>query len=80
MLDRTWKLADRLGIHIDLREGDVQALTFADQSFDTAAATFVLCSVPDPVRGLRELGRVVKPSGRILPLEHGESMCLSWVG
>ncbi len=33
-------------------------------------ATFVFCSVPDPVQGLRELGRVVRPGGQILLLEH----------
>jgi ubiquinone/menaquinone biosynthesis C-methylase UbiE len=33
-------------------------------------ATFVFCSVPDPVQGLREIGRVVRPGGQILLLEH----------
>jgi ubiquinone/menaquinone biosynthesis C-methylase UbiE len=33
-------------------------------------ATAVFCSVADPVAGLRELGRVTKPNGRILLLEH----------
>ncbi|HOK07983.1 MAG TPA: methyltransferase domain-containing protein, partial [Syntrophales bacterium] len=33
-------------------------------------STFVFCSVPDPVGGLRELRRVCKPDGRILLLEH----------
>ncbi len=32
--------------------------------------TFVFCSAPDPIQGLRELGRVVKPDGQILLLEH----------
>lgn len=70
MLVRARVRASRLGIAVDLREGDVQALDFADSSFDTAVATFVFSSVPDPARGLRELARVVKPDGRILLLEH----------
>ena len=64
------KKASELGLSFDLREGDVQSLDFPDHFFDTVVATFVFCSVPDPVQGLRELRRVVKPSGRILLLEH----------
>lgn len=70
MLDRAQKRAQELGVAADLRVGDVQALDFPDNSFDTVIATFVFCSVPDPVQGLRELGRVVKPGGQILLLEH----------
>lgn len=64
------KKASELRLPFDLCEGDVQSLNFPDNSFDTAVATFVFCSVPDPVQGLRELRRVVKPSGQILLLEH----------
>lgn len=53
--------------------GDVQALDFPAASFDTAIATFVFCSVPDPVLGLRELARVVRPGGQVLLLEHMRS-------
>jgi ubiquinone/menaquinone biosynthesis C-methylase UbiE len=43
--------------------GDVRALDFLDNRFDDAVATFVFCSAPDPLLGLQELERVVKPEG-----------------
>jgi len=73
MLSRARLRAQGLHLKADLHLGDVQALDFPDSSFDTAVATFVFCSVPDPVLGLRELKRVVKPGGRIVLLEHVRS-------
>jgi ubiquinone/menaquinone biosynthesis C-methylase UbiE len=70
MLDRASHRAAALGLDADLRLADVQALEFRDGKFDTAVAPCVFCSVPDPVRGFRELGRVVRPGGQILLLEH----------
>jgi ubiquinone/menaquinone biosynthesis C-methylase UbiE len=54
----------------DLFLGDVQHLELPSAVFDTVVATFVFCSVPDPVQGLLEIGRVVRPDGQILLLEH----------
>jgi ubiquinone/menaquinone biosynthesis C-methylase UbiE len=70
MLARARQRARELGIDVDLQVMDAQRLMFPDATFDTAVATFVFCSVPDPVLGLRELARVVKPDGRIFLLEH----------
>ncbi|HZI19980.1 MAG TPA: methyltransferase domain-containing protein [Pyrinomonadaceae bacterium] len=47
-----------------------ERLPFADATFDAAFATLVICSVESPAAALSELGRVVKPGGRVLLLEH----------
>ncbi len=70
MLARARARARELDVVVKLYEGDVQQLAFAANTFDSAVATCVFCSVPDPVRGLRELNRVVKPNGKILFIEH----------
>jgi ubiquinone/menaquinone biosynthesis C-methylase UbiE len=70
MLWRARKKAMRDNVDAELLEMDAQQLAFSDDSFDTVFATFVFCSVPDPVAGLRELRRVCKPDGRLLLLEH----------
>jgi ubiquinone/menaquinone biosynthesis C-methylase UbiE len=70
MLKRAQKRAGLLGLDVRLLEMDTQSLGFPDHCFDTVFATFVFCSVPDPVPGLRELRRVCKPDGRLLLLEH----------
>jgi ubiquinone/menaquinone biosynthesis C-methylase UbiE len=64
------KEAAKLCLSFNIEEGDAQNLVYPDNFFDTAVATFVFCSVPDPVKGLRELRRVVKPDGQVLLLEH----------
>jgi len=56
--------------NISLIEMDAQNLKFKDNSFDYIICTFVLCSVPDPVKTLKEMKRVVKPNGKILMIEH----------
>jgi ubiquinone/menaquinone biosynthesis C-methylase UbiE len=56
-----------------LVEAPAEAVPFADDSFDTAVATLVLCTIPDPVAAIAELARVLKPGGRLLFIEHVRS-------
>ncbi len=70
MLERARQRAQSMEVNVSLHLMDVQHLTFPDDTFDAAVATFVFCSVPDPVLGLREMARVVRPGGDIWLLEH----------
>jgi len=58
---------------LDVRVMDVQALEFPDATFDTVVTACTFCSVPDPLRGLRELYRCLKPGGQLLMFEHVRS-------
>lgn len=58
---------------VTLVEGDAQALPFLDASFDTVVCTLALCTIPDDRHAVREARRVLRPSGRLLLLEHVRS-------
>ena len=70
MLERARDKAQRDNVPVTLEFGDAQDLQFPNDCFDTVVATFVFCSVPDPVQGLREAARVLKPGGQLLLMEH----------
>lgn len=57
---------------VELRVMDVTELDFPDGCFDAAVATFLFCVLPEElhVAALAELGRVVRPGGRIRLLEY----------
>ncbi|MFB6290309.1 MAG: class I SAM-dependent methyltransferase [Candidatus Bipolaricaulia bacterium] len=70
MLKRAEPRAKRAKASVALRVMDVEAIDFPGDYFDTSLATFVFCSVPDPIKGLQEMKRVTKSDGKILLLEH----------
>lgn len=73
MLDTARARADRYEGHLSLQEANVQQLPFPDECFDTAATASTFCSITDPVKGLQELYRVLRPGGRLLMFEHVRS-------
>lgn len=48
-------------------------LPLSDMSIDTVVMTWTLCSIPDPLKALRQMKRVLKPNGRLIFIEHGRA-------
>lgn len=61
------------GVPIELIEGSAESLPMEGGSVDTVVTTWTLCTIPDVVAALREMRRVLKPSGELLFVEHGRS-------
>jgi SAM-dependent methyltransferase len=67
MLEHTMRRAQTLSIsNIIPTRGDAQALPYPDGRFDAAYLVATLGEVPDKERALHELGRVLKPGGRLV--------------
>ena len=65
--------AQQTGRAVELLEADAQDLPFPDESFDTVVCTYALCSVPDDAQVVSEMGRVLKPRGRLILVDHVRS-------
>lgn len=73
MLAKAIKKAEETGKKVELLHMDAQNMDFADDTFDMVFTTCVFCSVPDPVKGLKEIRRVLKPGGEAVMIEHVRS-------
>jgi len=73
MIEQAQAKAARCAGKITLLPMDAQQLAFPDNAFDTMLTVCTFCSVPNPVQGLKELYRVLKPDGQLLMFEHVRS-------
>ena len=76
MLEKAAPRAEQYDGTIDLKEMDVHDLrspgsaSFPDESFDQVFSVCTFCSVSNPVHGLEQLRRVLKPGGQLRMFEH----------
>ncbi|PSL50743.1 ubiquinone/menaquinone biosynthesis C-methylase UbiE [Salsuginibacillus halophilus] len=54
--------------------GDAYELPFEDDSFDIAVSTLVVFLLPEPLKAIDEMKRVVRPGGRLAMLNPGPFM------
>ena len=65
------RAAEQCAVPVTFVEGSAEAIPLDDNSIDTAVTTWTLCTIPDAVRALIDVRRVLKPGGRLLFIEHG---------
>lgn len=66
---------------VEFLEGSAEKTPMEDHSFDSVVITWTLCTIPDPVKALKEIRRVLKPDGQLIFVEHGrspDSRVLAW--
>jgi ubiquinone/menaquinone biosynthesis C-methylase UbiE len=60
-------------LQVGFVEGSAEMIPLEAASVDTVVTTWTLCSIPNTTQALREMHRVLKPSGRLLFVEHGRA-------
>ena len=82
MLEKARERISRKGIeNVGLLEMDATQLRFPDDTFDIVYAPYVISVVHDPISVAREMGRVCRPGGRVIFLNHfmSPNPLLAWV-
>ncbi|TGQ64173.1 class I SAM-dependent methyltransferase [Mesorhizobium sp. M00.F.Ca.ET.186.01.1.1] len=58
---------------VDCLRASGESLPLADGFADTVVVTYAFCTIPDPEAALGEIRRVLKPTGRLIFIEHGQA-------
>jgi len=80
-----WRLAlrrvSRAPFPVEFLQCSAEQIPLEDTTVDTVVTTWTLCTIPDPLRALREMQRVLKPEGQVIFVEHGrapDARVLAW--
>lgn len=72
MIEYAPEKAREYNLEVDFEVADVMNLPYKDDRFDISSIAFGIRNVDDPIEALKEMGRVVKPGGKVVVLEFGQ--------
>jgi SAM-dependent methyltransferase len=58
---------------IEFVQASAESIPAPSGAFDTVVMTWTLCTIGEPEKALAEIARVLKPTGRLIFIEHGRS-------
>ena len=64
-------IARERGMNVEFLTQSGEAIPADENSFDSVVMTWTLCTIPEPVKALAEIRRVLKPQGKVIFAEHG---------
>ncbi len=70
-----------LPFHVECIRAGGESLPLTDGFADTVVVTYAFCTIPDPDAALDEIRRVLRPTGRLIFIEHGQAegrLCRGW--
>ncbi|KAF0819897.1 MULTISPECIES: class I SAM-dependent methyltransferase [unclassified Cytobacillus] len=70
MIEKSLPRKYEAAVPIQIHQQSAEKLEFADNTFDSAVAALVFCTIPNPEKALAEIRRVCKPQAKILFFEH----------
>lgn len=73
LINRARKKAGQMPFDVELIERSCEEIPMDDNSMDSVLVTYSLCSIPDIKKALKEIKRILKPSGELIFCEHGRA-------
>jgi ubiquinone/menaquinone biosynthesis C-methylase UbiE len=73
MRERAAKRAKDAKFSLEFLDLKAEEIPLEDKAADTVLVTYTLCTIPDVVRALKGMRRVLKPGGRLIFCEHGRA-------
>jgi len=70
-----------LPFRVECLRASGESLPLADGLADTVVVTYAFCTIPDPEAALGEIRRILKPTGQLIFIEHGQAegkWCRRW--
>ncbi len=71
MVKRARPMAEKMPFRVEFINLPGEEIPLEDNSVDTVLLTYTLCTIPDTLKALQNMRRVLKPNGKLLFCEHG---------